>query len=312
LLYARAKKGFYGMQCLVWSSPRKDDWELAQSVEILSYLDDERKVNILYLLLAKKKGDDPNTLGFIHRGRTKCRLLQPWPIQRHPNEKTESYPILQKLYGKYFEDRGVGNGGDLVIKKIRINSDQWEDLDKPEVVIPYPIGDLSSSIEMIKPRDQGYEHIPFSEGTLKGFEKSGYYLLCISFSFCGETYDRLIRESDPFTVDGPSRLLSRIKYYDLARIPSEDRKYWDEHLQPYEDPSKSLPCRFYDIILLNNSETSNVKVMDEYTSNGIYRVFNHPKFEGLYYLTVDQAFTLPLAFSKKTERIKHPELVLTP
>lgn len=238
------------MHCIVLSSPGgKNAWYIRRSAEVLGYHRAERRANILFMLLAKNcdSSGRPNTLAFLHRGNNSFKLVKPWPLPCHLDERPErsgGKGVLQRLYGKAFEEDAQARR--LYRQQVLAPGDTWYP-GKQTVVTPW----RGAAQETESPKPKGFDgYVPFTCWTLGPFKSPGYYLIAFELEVAGESYDRLVEERPFFTIDGPYRLLDEIQYGDLPRVPQRERGQWTRLLGPFKDETKRLDSASYDLVIL--------------------------------------------------------------
>jgi hypothetical protein len=277
------------MHCISVSSPSgQATWRIRQSVEVLGYHRKERRVSILFLLLALNTlRDAPNDLRVLHRGRVRCTQVPAWPVPSHADE-SDAVNALSSVYGSLF----TVQNGDVVCSNSLTTENSGEHAQR---VIPVHRQAVRTPLapDFEPPAGDGY--VPFTTWTVH-VEHEGLYLAAFELEFSGETYDHLLASDQPFTIDGPDRLLARIEYIDLASLIPDERGLWTERLAPFTDLAQRVPCEKYDIIVLSPPYADQTRKVTGYSANGIYEVFTPALCGGTLYSTLDSTFTLPLQF----------------
>jgi hypothetical protein len=298
------------MHCIVMSSPNNTlkgnaGWHIHRSVEVLAYHQAAECVKILFLVLAENLLDGPNVLRFLHRGNVQCRLICPsYPLPRHPDEEYEPQQpgILESVYGKAFNVYGA-----CVREHALTPWEAWARKTRQSVTL-FGGNELKNDIlspEFDVPEDDSY--IPFCTWKLEDFKNKGLYLISFSLEFSGETYKRLVASDESFSVDGPQRLLSAIKYRDIPDYRNEQRN-WLDRLRAFEDEATAVCSDSYDVIILGSPLADEVNICYDRCCNGIHKAAQNqpaPDCHAVRYVTTDQFFTLPLSYVET-----HAELAL--
>jgi hypothetical protein len=292
------------MHCIVLSSPKgSGTWRIHRSVEILGYHHAERRVSILFALLAENLLEGlPNSLRFLHRGKLDCHVVSAWPLPKHPDEKPSAEGVLSNVYGHLFQ---MADGRVLGVTKLTA-WDSEEPLTSEERV---PILNWAETPGLLPAGEQRHRwppdppppdasgHVPFTTWTLSPFNEKGFYLVSFELQFEGATYARLLHAHPVvFTVDGPERLLGRIEYEDMVEVGRAEVDSWLQRLGDFKDSSKRPPCLSYDVIILGPKYGDEVRRAEHYCANGIYLAPRQPSVGAERFLTADQFFTLPLEY----------------
>lgn len=291
------------MHCIVMSSPRgRRAWNIHRSIELLAYHRGERIVRILFVLLAENKlADGANILRIMHRGSVRCTLAEPWPLPCHPDEETSrSIGILEQLYGKAFEE----SGGHILYKNALSPCDTWHQDSEPREVLLWPRcehsatdGDGSGHIEVERPQTDFARYVPFTTWSCGPFSEEKLYLISFHLEFAGETYDTLVEREPTFSVDGPERLLSRIRYDDLANVPAKHREGWVSRWADFDAPATRVPSDSYDVLIMEPPLADQVTINDECCTTGIYQAPMQPGDSAVRFVTTDDFFTLPMSYA---------------
>lgn len=291
------------MHSVALSSPKgKDTWDVHRSVELLGYHVQERRVEILLILLAENKLLN-NELRILHRGRVASVPLPAWPLPHHPDERELGRGVLHSIYGDMFKQTtdGLWWVGNLS------SCDTLECLDRR---IPLAADHLDDGLGLTlsEPERALDPRRPFTAWTLS-CPKMGHHLLAFRLSFEGETYEKLVTGVSPvFTVDGAERLVARIEHEDAAFLPTPDRHYWLDRLRTFQDPAQRIGCINHDVILIGAPGADQVVPARGYSGSGIYRAPRQPSDrQAARYSTADAMFTLPLCFaSRRSGRVGAP------
>lgn len=291
------------MHCIVMSSPKgKEAWKIYRSVEILGYHQTDRRVKILFTILAENMlASEPNVLRFLHRGNVRCQVVQSWPLASHPDERDHNVKgILETLYGKAFEE----SEGHVLRRNVLSCCDVWEKIETQNIV-DWPAVSLSSLntekggyLPQEDPPDNADDYVPFCTWTLPPFPEKGLYLIAFSLQFSGETYRRLVEREPTFSVDGPERVLSVIEYDDFVNYGENKLAQWQARLAEFQDDSKRLAGESYDVIILGDPLADDVEVQQEMCIRGIHVAPMQPITRAKRFVTTDQSFTLPLKYAR--------------
>lgn len=285
------------MHCIVLSSPSGDEsWKIHRSVEVLSYHQREKCVRILIWLIAENLLEHDNSFKMLHRGNVVCKSVNAWPLPLHKDEKVceTGQGVLQKLYGKGFEE---SSGGVLWTKELT-PFDSWCDQVTPlRVNIP---ADLSVEVESMwtdsSIASHECEYRPFTVWNVGSLAARTINLVSFHLEFAGTTYEKLLGQDSSFTIDGPNRLLSRIMKYDLLSLNSKDRQAYAEHASDFLNTETRLKADSYDVVILGTPISDGVKVQDDESRNGIYSAPHQVSDNALRFLTTNQSFTVSLRY----------------
>ncbi|MBN1982251.1 MAG: hypothetical protein JW795_12025 [Chitinivibrionales bacterium] len=296
---------------ILYTPNNKDSWILHRGVEVIAYQPDFETVQILFLLIAENTlQEKDNSLIMLHRGNVSCAPVPSWPLPMHPNEAgMKNRGVLEQVYGRLFCDQ---NGG-VIFYDFLTPWDEFTSGSKGvriETVEPFQVKQDIFCHSQLENIAQIQRYAPFSTWTIAPFTRRSFYLLAFSLSFSGETYRRLVSMDDYFTVDGPTRI--------LTRIASEDPI---DHCEQGSDPSFDFFSRLnsdharldynaYDLIFLGADYAQGIKPAENYCSHGVFTAPLQPQGTVLRYITMDQGFTLPLQFTEAKTVPK--ELVTTP
>jgi hypothetical protein len=290
------------MHCICLSADGgSKTWSVYQSCEILAYHHNLKQVDILVFILAESLKDD-NCLHMLHPGNTTCKTVSSWPLPSHIDEaSTKKQNVLTHMYGELFVPCGVSLklARDLIVDNGRIISNgtlvnTWprkHNIKESFCTTEYPI-DINSS-------DKQNGYIPFTRWLIGPFDLKSLYLLTFRLRFCGETYLRLIT-SDGFSVDGPIRLLHRIKT-GLFNMNAEDKEKWTQHLSVFLDADKHILPESFDVVILEGDKADNVSVLHDFFPNGIYLHQEQNLHGAQRYITTKQSFSLPLCLNTLSE-----------
>lgn len=299
------------MHCVLLSSPfGAQSWHMRRSVEMLGYHKEEMVVRALVTVgLENRLEGTPNFLRILHRGKVNAYLRPAWKLPAHPDELAHweragtpadspaRQTVLNKLYRAAFDDTNV------LCQKLKLTG--WDEYQRIEPVPVMPCKP-NLSLEQITPTERGWSmlpefcssneaHIPFTIWTLGPFTEPGLHLIAFELEFSAETYRELVK-GDEFTVDGPQRLVARIKQDDLSRLPEPKRGCWQERLAPFE--TGHLVGESYDVIILRPPFADLVESLG---GCGIALAPLQPMCKGTAvgdrFMTVDQAFTMAFRYA---------------
>jgi len=235
------------MHCVLLNSPCGDAyWRIHRSVEVLGYHEQEVRILLaLYLENLAPTGTE-NYLGMMHRGHVECKIVPAWPLPQHPDEVKAELRAKDSILRQLYEPAFTQIDGRLVQLKGLTTWDTWHSV-KERRVIPEKDGwKLTRSSEIPYMDSGGW--VPFTTWRIGPFTESAFYLITCVLGFTGETYRELVDRESDFTVDGPMRLLARVRD-DLLRLPQQDRARWVGELARFEC-SHLLPGDGYDVIIL--------------------------------------------------------------
>jgi hypothetical protein len=239
------------MHCIVVSAPLGDDtWRIRRSVEIIGYHQAERRARILigmYLENRKCLGTE-NYFDVLHRGPVHCTLSPAWPPPQHADERMAGVTtcLLRELYEEAFEE----DSGRLFQVKALTAWDEWRKIDHTSVVsVGEATGVRCDEICPSTRTDTLCDYVPFTTWRLGPFRERCSYLVVLEMQFDGHTYDDLLGRGTEFTVDGPTRVLARIREEDFARLPPNELENWTNRLDAFEK-GLLLQGEGYDVVIL--------------------------------------------------------------
>lgn len=279
------------MHCVSLSSSLGNAaWRIARSVEVLGYHRDRGRVSILYVLLAKNLNSDrPNSLHLLHRGRVEARIVPAWPLPPHPDEKRAN-AVSGPLASLFLRRDG----------EILLTDEALAGLE-PDLQRGPTFVCSSSGPKVLEPNfalPDGGSHVPFTTWTID-VDRPGWHLIAVELAFDGETYSRLLPPGQVFTVDGPERLLARIRYLDLSGLSVDDHRRWGDRLAPFMRPEQKVSPGRYDIVVLGPPCADPISPVDGYGASAVYEVADASRCEPqLRYRAVDESFSLPLSFAQ--------------
>jgi hypothetical protein len=298
------------MLCILLNSPQgAGTWRMRRSVEVLAFHEAKEEVEILFGLYVENRlaSGTPNFLGIMHRGNVECFLQPAWPLPLHPAEARNrlSKGVFQEIYGDLFRDIGgrprqvstlTAWDGELFLDaEKQVEPIVWppEELrrgEKTEFGWPFPSEGCSKPLG---------RYIPFTTWKLGPFIEATSYLITFVLRITGETYRKLVDRDNEFTVDGPERLLSRITYDDLYRLPQEERALWHERLERFRS-SLLLMGEGYDVIILHAPYSDAVEPL-----NGSLAIGQAPKQppHADRFVTANQGFSMALRYA---HQLVHP------
>ena len=222
-------------------------WRMHRSVEVIGYHKADQEVKILLALFLENQASAglENYFGMMHRGNVDCEVKPAWPLPCHPDEKAlpARNRVLQQLYAPAFNEV---NGKLFQTKTLTPWDECHAIMDRP--VIPWA---NKKGLKCVRglPCDQSPHYVPFTIWRVGPVTEPGNYLIVCALAFRGQTYYELVERESNFTIDGPTRLLARVKYEDLFRLPQNERTTWAQHLKPFEG-AQPLVGDGYDIIIL--------------------------------------------------------------
>jgi len=285
------------MHCVLLNSPCGDAyWRLHRSVEVLGYHDTEVRILLALYLENLAPAGVENYLGMMHRGHVECAIVPAWPLPQHPDEPQSRHSaktcVLRQLYGAAFFEDSRG----LFQRKGLTKWDAWHSVDERRVIPEKDSWKLKRTSECLHAETGAW--VPFTTWRLGPFTESTFYLVTCVLRFAGETYHELVDQRDNFTVDGPSRLLTRIKYEDLFRLPREDREKWIRQIEPF-DSARLLLSDEYDVIILAPPLANEVHA---YSKIGISLARLQPVHEGRHlgdrFITSDPGFSMIVKYGE--------------
>lgn len=271
-----------------------DSWHIHRSVEVLAYHREQKTVRILVMLQAENLLDGPNELCVLHRGSIQATYRRAWPMPDHPDEVMTKHKrnILTKLYSGDFEE----HEGGVYQRQRRTAGDSIVPINPVPVQVWSPDGQPADDGDVLKAEfcsDECGLTCPFTTWRLTGFSEKALYLVAIGLEFSTSTYDMLLESQEAFTIDGPSVLLSRIRYYDLATLPPDSRANHELALEAFAGPNRLDP-RTYGIIVLGSPAASDVEPDKTAPTSA---VINARRIRGaMHFLAANPAFTLGLKY----------------
>jgi hypothetical protein len=288
---------------------------MCRSVEVLGFHHAEREVRILLGFYVEKKMEAgaENYLRLMHRGNVECFVQPAWPLPLHPDEVKYGSSVLRDIYAENFQEQEHDNHL-LHVKTLTA----WDA--RIPVAQPHPVVPWSPKIEGDPVKDWGWklmpetpalpleQYVPFTTWLLGPFDEPAPYLITCAIRIAHKTYDELVESKPQFTVDGPERLLSRIKYDDVFRLADQERAEWEGRLAPFEQ-SHLLLGDGYDVIILNPPLADSVERLNG--SIGIVPAPRQPGRErGERFMTADQAFNMTLRYARSEVEKADQETVL--
>jgi hypothetical protein len=239
------------MHCVLLNSPCGDGyWRLHRSVEVLGY--HEQEVQILLALYLENLAPDgmENYLSMLHRGRVECNFVPAWPLPQHPDEAMAGHRAKDCVLRQLYESAFTRQGGTLTQRKGLTKWDTWHSVAERRVIPKLENRDDRETWQMSESRcSETGSWVPFTTWRLGPFKESAFYLVTCALRFTGETYNELVDRKRNFTIDGPLRLLTRLKCEDLLRLSARERTKWASELSRFED-SHLLLGDEYDVIIL--------------------------------------------------------------
>jgi len=289
------------MHCIVLSSPTdKKNWKVYRSIEVLAYHRGwAGYVRILFgLMLENRLKGQPNFLRLLHCGNVALTLKKSWPLPPHDDAPDSTF--IQSFYGQAFKE----DAGQVLQVRNLSPWDEWME-EEPTPVLVWPdqeaIDKGMSPGREITPEGtttQECESPPFTVWQLGPFSQVGLHLVTFSLTFSGETYRRLVEANDSFSVDGPERLLDRIRYFDLAEADMRYRPEWDKLLADFLDPQKRLTSEAYDVVILGPPFADRTTRVSDALRNGIHTAPLGLEGPGDRFITTSEYFSLPLRYTE--------------
>jgi hypothetical protein len=293
------------MLCIVLNAPYgTESWRMRRSVEVLGFHEQAREVHIqLGLYLENRYEQGPNYLRMLHRGNVECFLQPAWPFPSHPDEALSGESVLRDLYAPIFEDRGgtIMQVNTLTAwdSPVTYPTPQHAVAWGPQTGICVPGWGVPLVPEMNDSERASGRYYPFTSWSLGPFAEQTSYLITCSLRVSGATYDELVHSKPHFGVDGPERLLRRIRYDDLYRLPDDARGLWERELEPFEQ-SSITNGEGYDVIVLRSPLADSVERLRG--SIGVAAAPKQPlRRDGQQvadrFITSDQAFSMTLRYA---------------
>ncbi len=319
------------MHCVLLSSPLGSGyWRLRRSVEVIGYHGEDDTARILVILAVTNTAppSTKNYLRIMHRGNVEAFLRDAWPLPDHYDEAARWKQIgaadggkagsrgnvLIKLYREAFKEVG----DELLQIEALTGWDEFLPIDPPVRV--FACG-LRSCLDGVKESPRGHliepevpspsadTYSPFTSWKLGPFIEPGLHLLALELTFTGETYKELVTRGE-FTIDGPQRLLARVKHDDLARLSDRERTEWQSRLDKFEGHSLLLG-QSYDVIILRDPFADPIQMLG---GTGIARAPKQPMCKNTpvadRFVTTNQAFSIALRPWTKEVSEAEPALAL--
>jgi hypothetical protein len=266
--------------------------------------DHQVRIQLLFHLDNTAPSGTNNFLNVLHRGNVQFEVVPAWPFPSHPDEEAGNETgVLNEIYGPMFSAAGK----DLFQIRTLTAWDDYQEVERRRVIqwppkidnhrSPRSYASYSVSDQDTFDRQQ---LLPFSTFTLGPFTEEGSYLIALRMNFSGKVYDQLTGDHSEFTVDGPIRLLSRIKYQDILKTPIAEQSAWRNRLKPFEDEAL-LPGEGYDVVLLGPPSADHVVPL---STSGISLAPLQPKqlIPGVVqrFVSANQRFTLTLRYDDES------------
>jgi hypothetical protein len=291
-----------------------DAWRMRRSVEVLAFHQESRKVEILFGLYVENKlpAGERNYLRMMHRGNVECFFVPAWPLPQHPAESRVHGPevpgVLQQIYGDLFDEvngqprqTSTMTGWDGKVE-LPVSGQDRPVVWTPDEQACGEITEFGRPLQSETPSPGFQVYTPFTTWELGPFTEPTSFLLTFVLLIQGATYDELVGGDREFTVDGPERLLSRIRYDDLYRVPDEDRSKWCDRLKPFEQ-SRLLMGEGYDVMILRPPYANAVEALSG--GMGIGLGPRQPLWQGQpmaeRFITSHQSFSMALRYAKVDE-----------
>lgn len=283
---------------VVRSAGDSNDWRGRKMGEVLGFHFFEKQAKVLatFYLQNNCENGHKNYIHILHPGNVHADMVTS-PLPSHPDEKCKGFTadnILQYLFGNAFNI--VDNGE--IIWQVRALSpwDTWHDMTKCERVNwPNDPRNLDNCphIDRVSPEVEykKEEFTPFTVWRVGPFTKKGPVIFSLEILIEAKTFEELILSNGIFTVDGPTRLLSRIKHKYLPLIAKSDREDWMKELVSFNTYIKSDAG--YDIVILGQDYADEPSVEQKSCIN---EAFLQPQAvsHGMRYSTDKSNFTISL------------------
>jgi hypothetical protein len=301
------------------SGKQTDEWEGYRTVEILGWHQKEKEVLFLIHLRNNKVN---NPLKILHPGNVRCKiadLSNGFPLHQDEIERgvKQDDCILKKIYGgllSFNKEKGTFHREKTITA--------WDSLreanTKHDIIKIYKGND-----DLIKDRFDFAEETkfkPFSTWELESFEDTGEYLIALYITVNKASYAEFVEKGSFFVVDGPKRLLDRIKYWHIPNLAPDKQEKWRNKLSEFEE---CLPFNeSYDVVTLGEPLADRVIAdMDGSTliTEGVLGLTSGRPFKR--YITADSSFKLRLSyedglFKDKREVLfaesQHPRVLSVP
>jgi len=274
-------------------------------VEIIGYHATDRTIKILLALIVENMAENgvKNDLRLMHAGTPDCFVVPPWPLPKHPDEEPDSKGILDQLFGHAFES---GSGG-LKRTKGLTSWDECHPIPETPIVTFQSGGDHNPLLggSFVMP-EQGIPTdgrvAPFTVWKFGPFTQKAAHLITLGLRFAGSSCDQLLGPGQvEFTVDGPLRLVTRIKLEDLSDFSSETRRAWVDRITPFEEANHLLMGEGYDVIILREPLADRVELVGEI---GIARAAKQPVQRGVQiadrFVTTHRHFSILARLAERT------------
>ena len=302
--------------CIVVRGESDDNtWIGRRSIETLAFHHASKRASILFVVLLENRKAG-NYLHILHPGNSTCQIIPPWvgdeigSLAYHPDEKLDhGDSVMHQVYRKMFKYRKR----DGLNQVCALNPyESWYGLRKPSKVVEWPDEDKgkwtdlqlkSHGIEQITEVRAREEFVAFTAWRLGPFVSTGLVLACFVITFEGISFDHLVGHRDFFSVDGPGRLRSKIKYDFLPRMSEADQALWLPQMSFFDS---YLPFRSsYDVIIRQEEEPDGVFV--EVDEAGSYMITEAPRdrqpdmnASAKRYVTMDADFKLNLHLTSRS------------
>lgn len=261
------------MCTIIQGDDHGQSWRGHRSVEALAFDRGQRKVAILFLLLMENL-KPRNYLRMLHPGNSSCRMVRAWTgddigtLPYHPwEDELAGNSVLDQIYHKLFRYRRASK--ELYQVRALNPFESIYGLKTPRKVVVWPHDDnahwrpeegLMDGMERFIGSDDEDAFVPFTAWRLGPFVQTGLVLVSFHLWFEAANFDQLVTDREYFSVDGPSRLMSRIKYDCIPVMAAGEQRGWRQDLTFFEDHIDFE--RNYDIVIhkIREADGSRVEV----------------------------------------------------
>jgi len=155
--------------------------------------------------------------------------------------------------------------------------------------------DNPPQLERVSPSVDCNDFAPFTSWRIGPFRKKGPVLMSLEIKLVGESYRELVAQGRTFSIDGPERLLSRIKYSYIPCLAKEQQCLWKKECNKFRNYFNT--GQSYDIVLLGKNFADEVKILEK---SGVTEapLQLSSKDIGMRYITDDSNFTMTLKYIK--------------
>jgi hypothetical protein len=293
------------MLCIiVRSALQKTDWRGRKMGETLGFHFKKKTVNVqtTFYLSNNLPDSEENYLYILHPGNVDFELITDTPFPPHRDEK--DYNLLESLYSQSCKYDPVTKK--LIQVRALSSWDDWQDYSKEEFErVNWP-GDLENKPPIVARKSFPDENLisinkfsPFSICKVGPFTKNGAVLFSLNIRLNMESFIELVDRGATFTIDGPQRMLSRIKHCYIPKIDDSDfRNVCINELSKFEDFLKAAAG--YDIVVLGEKFADlPVEIDKSYIEEALIQL---PRRDyGVRYITNNCNFTMELCRNSEKE-----------